>query len=73
MVAEIVVDVRGLSCPQPALITRQSLQKESKGTIRIIVDSTTARENVCRAAKILGWSVVIDERSVDEIHVIANK
>jgi len=73
MVAEKIVDARGLSCPQPALITRQSLQKESKGTIKIIVDGTTARENVCRVAKNLGWSVAIDERSADEIHVIANK
>ena len=73
MADEKTVDVRGLSCPQPALITRQSLQKESKGTIRIIVDGTTARENVCRAAENLGWSVVIDERSTDETHVIANK
>ncbi len=73
MVAEKIVDARGLSCPQPALITRQSLKNESGGTVKIIVDSTTARENVCRAAKNLGWSVALDERSADEIHVIASK
>jgi len=68
-----IVDARGLSCPQPALLARQALQKESKGTLEVIVDNSTARENVSRTAKNLGWQVNVDERSEDEIHLVMKK
>jgi len=68
-----VVDARGLSCPQPAMMTRQALQKLSKGNIEVIVDNSTARENVSRIAKNLGWEVDISERSEDEIHLELKK
>jgi len=67
------IDARGLSCPQPALMTRETLRKESKVSIKVIVDNTTARENVSRTARNMGWKVELDERSEDEIHVIMNK
>ena len=68
-----VVDARGLSCPQPAMMTRQALQKLSKGNIEVIVDNSTARENVSRIAKNLGWEVDISERSEDQIHLELKK
>ena len=68
-----MVDARGLSCPQPALMTREALQKESEGTIEVIVDNTTAQENVSRTARNLGWNVTIDKHSEDEIHVVMEK
>jgi len=68
-----IVDARGLSCPQPALMTREALQKESEGTIEVIVDNTTAQENVSRTARNLGWNVTVDKRSGDEIHVVMEK
>jgi len=73
MVEVKIVDARGLSCPQPALMTRQALQKESKGTLEVIVDNTTARENVSRTARNLGWNVTVDERCEDEIHLVLKK
>jgi len=73
MVDARIVDARGLSCPQPALMARQALQKESKGTLEVIVDNTTAQENVSRTARNLGWNVTVDERSEDEIHVVLEK
>jgi TusA-related sulfurtransferase len=49
------VDARGLSCPQPAMLTQETLQKIGKGTIEVLVDSSTARENVSRLARKSGW------------------
>ena len=68
-----VVDARGLSCPQPAMLARQALQKLSKGNLEVIVDNNTARENVSRIARNLGWEVDIGERSKDEIHLELKK
>ena len=45
------VDARGLSCPQPAMLAQEALQKLGKGTIEVLVDSSTARENAARLAK----------------------
>ena len=68
-----IIDARGLSCPQPALMTREALQKESEGTIEVIVDNTTAQENVSRTARNLGWNVTVDRHAEDEIHVVMEK
>ena len=68
-----VIDARGLSCPQPAMLARQALQKLSKGALEVIVDNSTARENVSRIAKNLGWEIDIDERSEDDVHLMMRK
>jgi len=52
-----VVDARGLSCPQPVLMTMDQMNREAKGEIVILVDTDTSRENVSRAAKSKGWGV----------------
>lgn len=73
MTAPDILDLRGLSCPEPALLTRQALKKASKGTVEVIVGSATARENVSRTAQNLGWQVTPDIRSEDEIQLILKK
>jgi len=73
MVDSKIVDARGLSCPQPALLARQALQKLSKGTLEVIVDNSTARENVSRTAQNLGWEVNVNEHSEEEIHLVVKK
>lgn len=52
------VDARGLSCPQPIIMTIKEIQKVKKGNIAILVDTETAQENVVRAAKLQGWDIV---------------
>jgi len=52
-----IVDARGLSCPQPVLMTMDEIKKESRGEIEILVDTDTSRENVSRAAESKGWTV----------------
>ena len=67
------VDARGLSCPQPAMLAREALQKLSKGTIEVIVDNSTAQENISRIAKNLGWEIDINERAEDDIRLLLKK
>ena len=50
------VDARGLSCPQPVLMTKKALQANpSANAFEIIVDNGTAKENVTRFATNSGF------------------
>lgn len=51
------VDARGLSCPQPVLMTMDEMKKVNKGEILVLVDTGTSKENVSRAAASQGWQV----------------
>jgi tRNA 2-thiouridine synthesizing protein A len=51
------VDARGLSCPQPVLLTLKKIKSVKKGDLVILVDTDTSRENVVRAARSQGWEV----------------
>lgn len=57
-----LVDARGLSCPQPVLLTIREIKKVQKGEIVVLVDTDTAKENVSRAAISEGWNV----KSIEE-------
>jgi len=52
-----IVDARGLSCPQPVIMTLDEIKKSGKGEIEILVDTDTSRENVSRAAESQEWRV----------------
>ena len=44
-----IVDARGLSCPQPVIMTLDEIKKGNETEIEILVDTDTAKENVLRA------------------------
>ena len=52
-----IVDARGLSCPQPVLMTLEEIKKVDRGEIEILVDTETSKENVSRAAESRKWQV----------------
>ncbi len=52
----VTVDARGLSCPQPVLMTINEIKKIKTGEITVLVDTDTSKENVTRAAISQGWS-----------------
>jgi tRNA 2-thiouridine synthesizing protein A len=54
---ENLIDARGLSCPQPVLMTLETLAKVKKGEVVVLVDTVTSRENVTRASASQGWQV----------------
>lgn len=53
----IKIDTRGLSCPQPVLLTLEAIKRLDKGQITVLVDTDTAKENVIRAAASQGWQL----------------
>jgi len=56
------IDARGLSCPQPVLLTRNKMNEAKSGTIEVLADSAAARDNISRLAKDQGWSISVEER-----------
>ncbi len=54
-----VVDARGLSCPQPVVLTRNALQT-GELPIEVLVDTVTSRENVRRMAEKSGFQVRVE-------------
>lgn len=61
--AEIeTVDATGLSCPQPALMTRRAIDRKKAGLLEVLVDTSTSRDNVARVARRAGWTVSVEER-----------
>ncbi|MCI6276488.1 MAG: sulfurtransferase TusA family protein [Clostridium sp.] len=65
------IDARGMSCPQPVLMTKNALEKNPKG-LEVMVDNNTACRNVERFMKNLGYSVSIREEDEDFL-LIATK
>lgn len=53
-----IVDARGLSCPEPVLLTLETIKKLGRGEIEILVDTDTSKENVSRAAQSMGWQII---------------
>ena len=51
------VDARGLSCPQPVLMTLDEIKKDAADEIIVLVDNEASKENVSRAAMSRGWTV----------------
>ncbi len=60
-----VVDARGLSCPEPVLLTRQVLQDGDVQEVAVLVDNKVAVENVTRMAESLGCRVLLVEQDSD--------
>ncbi len=51
-----IVDARGLSCPQPVLMTMDAIKKAASDMV-VLVDTEASRENVSRAVENQGWKV----------------
>ena len=67
------VDARGLSCPQPVLMTMDEMKKVNKGEILVLVDTGTSKENVSRAAASQGWQVKDVQPVGEEYRIIIQK
>lgn len=57
----LIVDARGLSCPQPVIVTRRAIAARPTGRLQVLVDSGTQRDNVSRLARREGWAVSVEE------------
>ncbi len=58
------IDCRGLSCPQPVLMTLKEIDRLQRGEVSVCVDNDASRENVVRAATAKGWQVkeIVEEK-----------
>ncbi len=58
------IDARGLSCPEPVIMTKNALaSKES--SYEVLVDNIAAKENVSRFARHQGYQVQVEENGDD--------
>jgi tRNA 2-thiouridine synthesizing protein A len=51
------IDARGLSCPQPVILTNRKIKEMEKGVFEVLVDTDTSKENILRLARQVGWHV----------------
>lgn len=54
------IDARGLSCPEPVVLTRNAMMS-GEAAYEVIVDNNTSKENVTRYAEHQGYKVVVTE------------
>lgn len=59
-----MIDTRGRSCPEPVLMTKKALELHPEG-IQVLVDNTTARENISRFGKNAGYKIDTKEKHED--------
>jgi tRNA 2-thiouridine synthesizing protein A len=66
------VDARGLSCPQPVILTNRKMKEIGKGIFQVLVDTETSKENISRLAQQLGWAVEVKQEK-EEYQIILKK
>lgn len=68
-----VVDARGLLCPEPLLLAKKEMdQMPQGGTIKVLVSTQAARENITRLAESRGWAVEVYTEG-DDVALILKK
>jgi TusA-related sulfurtransferase len=54
------IDTRGMSCPEPVLMTKKAIEQNPKG-LDILAGDKTAKNNIKRFLETKGFSVEIDD------------
>ncbi|MCJ7746454.1 MAG: sulfurtransferase TusA family protein [Desulfobacterales bacterium] len=67
-----IIDARGLSCPQPVILTNKKIKEMGKGIFEVLVDTDTSKENVSRLAQQSGWQVEVKTGDGD-YHLVLRK
>ena len=68
-----IIDAKGLSWPQPVILTLNAIKKIKTGELTVLVDTQTSKENVNRAAKSKGWNVEKVESVNDSYKIVLRK
>ena len=64
------IDARGLSCPQPVVMTKKALEEMESGILDVLVDNKASAENVTRFVKNAGCLAKVEEKDgVFNIHI----
>lgn len=67
------LDARGLSCPEPAMLTREALLALGSGALIVLTDSYTSRTNIERTGKLAGWKAEITQDADDTYRITLTK
>jgi TusA-related sulfurtransferase len=67
------IDARGLSCPEPAMLTRKALLALGSGTLVVLTDSYTSCTNIERTGKLAGWKAEITQDADETHHITLTK
>ena len=67
----MLIDTRGLSCPQPVLMVYPHLSQNEP--VDVLVDNATSQENVTRAARKNGWNVEAKDEGNDVVRLELRK
>lgn len=68
-----IIDARGLSCPQPVLMTLEAIKNVKEEELIVLVDAEASRENVIRSVTSAGWDVVAVQNENDAYRIIIAK
>jgi len=68
-----ILDARGLSCPQPVLMTLEKIKQMGEGELKVQVDTQASKENVSRAVQKQGWTVREIREENHEFCLVVNK
>ena len=66
------IDARGLSCPQPVLMTKKGVAERPNG-VEVLVDNMTACNNVKKFLKNAGFNVTVEEVGDEEFLISSSK
>ena len=66
------IDARGLSCPQPVLMTKNGVAESPNG-VEVLVDNMTACNNVKKFLKNAGFNVTVEEVGDEEFLISSSK
>ncbi|NLZ38379.1 MAG: sulfurtransferase-like selenium metabolism protein YedF [Firmicutes bacterium] len=58
-----ILDCRGMSCPQPVVETKKRLSALSAGSLDVLVDNETAKNNILKLAASLNISSAVKEEA----------
>lgn len=64
-----LIDARGRSCPEPVLMTKKTIDLNPEG-IEVLVDNTTARDNIKRFGNNLGYNIEVNEKDEDFVLIL---
>ncbi|MEF9938553.1 MAG: sulfurtransferase TusA family protein [Clostridium sp.] len=59
------VDARGLSCPEPVILTAAAIKAHGNTQIKVLVNEAHTRDNVTKYAKSQGKKVTMTEKGLE--------
>lgn len=64
-----ILDVRGLSCPEPVIRTKKELEKYNE-PFKVLIDQEVAKENISRLVKNMGYDIIVEEKNKEYVLLV---